>query len=131
VLRDVLGKLEAQGFRGVVKVTSSPGIFCLTGNAADGFVPAAPTLPVGKCDLVGNPFEDSLSGQQRQSLSFANLVAGVRQRTGGAINVVTENVASPRAPAAYPAHSDTLTAGEWNRAASANNRVEYSVEPAS
>ena len=131
VLRDVLSKLEAQGFHGVVKVTSSPGIFCLTGNAADGFVPAAPNLPVSKCDLVGNPFEDSLSGQQRQSLSFANLVAGVRQRTAGAINVVTETAAAPRAPAAYPPHSDTLTAGEWNRAASANNRVEYSVEPAS
>jgi len=72
-----------------------------------------------------------LSGQQRQSLSFANLVAGVRQRTAGAINVVTENVTAPRAPAAYPSHSDTLTAGEWNRAATANNRVEYSVEPAS
>src|SRR5580704_1842847 len=131
VLRDLLGKLEAQGFRGVVKVTSSAGIFCLTGNAADGFAPAAANLPVSKCDLVGNPFEDSLSGQQRQSLSFANLVAGVRQRTGGAINVVTDSAASPRSPAAYPAHSDTLTAGEWNRAASANNRVEYSVEPAS
>ena len=131
VLRDILSKLEAQGFRGVVKVTSSPGIFCLTGNAADGFVPAAPNLPVSKCDVVGNPFEDSLSGQQRQSLSFANLVAGVRQRTAGAINVVTENASAPRAPAAYPPHSDTLTAGEWNRAASANNRVEYSVEPAS
>jgi CheY-like chemotaxis protein len=131
VLRDVLSKLEAQGFRGVVKVTSSPGVFCLSGNAADGFVPAAPGLPVSKCDLVGNPFEDSLSGQQRQSLSFANLVAGVRQRTAGAINVVTENAAAPRSPTAYPAHSDTLTAGEWNRAASANNRVEYSVEPTS
>jgi hypothetical protein len=131
VLRDVLSKLEAQGFRGTVKLTSSPGIFCLTGNAADGFAPAAANLPVSKCDLVGNPFEDSLSGQQRESLSFANLVAGVRQRTAGAINVVTENVASPRAPVAYPPHSDTLTAGEWNRAAFANNRVVYTVEPAS
>jgi CheY-like chemotaxis protein len=131
VLRDVLSKLEAQGFRGVVKVTSSPGIFCLTGNAADGFAPAAANLPVNKCDLVGNPFEDSLSGQQRESLSFANLVAGVRQRTAGAISVVTENAASPHAAVAYPPHSDTLTAGEWNRAASANNRVEYTVEPAS
>jgi CheY-like chemotaxis protein len=131
VLRDVLSKLEAQGFRGVVKVTSSPGIFCLTGNAAEGFAPAAASLPLSKCDLVGNPFEDSLSGQERQSLSFANLVAGVRQRTAGAINVVTEYAASPHAAVAYPPHSDTLTAGEWNRAASANNRVEYSVEPAS
>ena len=131
VLREVLSKLEAQGFRGVVKVTSSPGIFCLTGNAADGFAPAAASLPLSKCDLVGNPFEDSLSGQQRQSLSFANLVAGVRQRTAGAINVVTESAASPRAAVAYPPHSDALTAGEWNRVASANNRVEYSLEPAS
>ncbi len=131
VLRDVLSKLEAQGFRGVVKVTSSPGIFCLTGDVADGFAPAAASLPLSKCDLVGNPFEDSLSGQQRESLSFANLVAGVRQRTAGAINVVTEYAASPHAVVAYPPHSDTLTAGEWNRAASANNRVEYSVEPAS
>jgi hypothetical protein len=55
----------------------------------------------------------------------------VRQRTAGAINVVTEYAASPHAAVPYPAHSDTLTAGEWNRAASANNRVEYSVEPAS
>src|SRR6202020_1123526 len=93
VLRDVLGKLEAQGFRGVVKVTSSAGIFCLAGNAADGFAPAAANVPLSKCDLVGNPFEDSLSGQQRQSLAFANLVAGVRQRTAGAINIVTENAA--------------------------------------
>jgi len=131
VLRDVLSKLEAQGFRGVVKVTSSAGVFCLTGNAADGFAPAVANLLVSKCDLVGNPFEDSLSGQQRESLSFANLVAGVRQRSAGAINVVTENAASPHAAVAYPPHSDTLTAGEWNRAASANNRVEYTVEPAS
>jgi hypothetical protein len=26
--------------------------------------------------------------------------------------------------------SETLTAGEWNRAASANNRVEFALEPA-
>jgi CheY-like chemotaxis protein len=131
VLRDILGKLEAQGFHGVVKVTSSPGIFCLTGNAADGFAPAAPGLLLSKCDLVGNPFEDSLSGQQRQSLSFANLVASVRQRTAGAINVVTENVASAHAVVPYPPHSDALTAGDWNRAAAANNRVDYTLEPAS
>ncbi len=130
VLRDVLAKLEAQGFRGVVKATSSQGVFCLTGNAADGFLPAAPSLLASKCDIVGNPFEDSLSGQQRQSLAFANVVAGVRQRSGGGINVLAENAASPRTATPYPQHSDTLTAGEWNRAASANNRVDFTAEAA-
>jgi hypothetical protein len=31
--------------------------------------------------------------------------------------------------ASYPAISDTLTAGEWNRAAAANNRVEVHWQP--
>ena len=130
VLRDVLAKLEAQNFRGVLKVTSLPGMFCLAGNASDGFAPAAASLPASKCDLVGNPFEESLSGQQRQSIAFANLVAGVRQRTAGAITVAVENSASPRAATPYPARTDALTAGEWNRAAAANNRVEYAAESA-
>ncbi len=130
VLRELLSRLEAQGFRGVVKITSMAGMFCLSGNAADGFAPAAATLLVGKCDLVGNPFEESLSGQQRQSLAFANLIAGVRQRTAGAITVAIENAGSGRPSISYPLRTESLTAGEWNRAAAANNRVEFAAESA-
>jgi CheY-like chemotaxis protein len=128
VLRDLLTKLETQGFRGVVKITSLAGLFCLTGNATDGFTPAGASLPASKCDVVGNPFEESLSGQQRQSLAFANLIAGVRQRTAGAISVSIENAGSGRPISPYPARVDSLTAGEWNRAAAANNRVEFAPE---
>jgi hypothetical protein len=129
VLRDILTKLESQNYHGVVRVSSLPGSFCLTGNAADGFAPASAALPAAKCDLVGNPFEESLTGQQRQSLAFANLVAGVRQRTSGAITVVFDNPTAPRPVMPYPARNDSLTAGEWNRVAAANNRVEFAAEP--
>ena len=129
VLRDLLAKLEAQGFRGVVKLTSLTGMFCLSGNATDGFAPASAVLPANKCDLVGNPFEESLSGQQRESLAFANLVAGVRQHTSGAITVALENGGSSRPSVPYPPRSESLTAGEWNRAAAVNNRVEFAAEP--
>jgi CheY-like chemotaxis protein len=128
-LRDLLSKLEAQGFHGVVKITSVPGLFCLSGNAVDGFAPAGANLPAGKCDLIGNPFEESLSGQQRQSLAFANLVAGIRQRTSGAITVAFENAGASHAATPYPPRNELLTAGEWNRAAAANNRVEFVAEP--
>jgi len=131
MLREVLAKLEAQGFRGVVKVTRAAGLFCLSGNTVEGFAPASATLPASKCDLIGNPFEDSLSGQQHQSLAFANLIAGVRQRTGGAITVAFENSGTSRASTPYPPRNESLTAGEWNRAAAANNRVELVAEPAS
>ena len=128
VLRDLLAKLQAQGFRGVVKITSLSGLYCLAGNATDGFVPAAASSLASKCDVVGNPFEESLSGQQRQSLAFANLIAGVRQRTAGTITVAIENAGSTRPSVPYPARTESLTAGEWNRAAAANNRVEFAPE---
>jgi len=115
----------------VVKITSLAGLFCLSGNAADGFMPAGPSLLASKCDVVGNPFEEALSGQQRQSLAFANLIAGVRQRTAGAITVAIENAGSGRPIMPYPARSESLTAGEWNHAAFVNNRVEFTAEGSS
>jgi CheY-like chemotaxis protein len=129
VLREFLTKLQSQGFHGVVKITSASGLFCLTGNPTDGFAPASAVLPAGKCDLIGNPYEESLTQQQRQSLAFANLLAGVRQRSGGTISVVLENVGSSRPASPYPSRTEALTAGEWNRAAASNNRVEFTAEP--
>jgi hypothetical protein len=129
VLREFLTKLQSQGFHGVVKITSASGLFCLTGNPTDGFGPASAVLPVGKCDLIGNPYEESLPQQQRQSLAFANLLAGVRQRSGGTISVLIENVGSSRPTSPYPPRTEALTAGEWNRAAASNNRVEFTAEP--
>jgi len=129
VLRELLTKLEAQGFHGTVKITSSAGMYCLAGNATDGYAPAASTLPVSRCDLVGNPLDDALSGQQRQSLAFANLVAAARQRTAGAITVALESTGTAHPVTPYPARTEAVTAGEWNKVAAANNRVEFSVEP--
>jgi CheY-like chemotaxis protein len=128
VLRDLLMKLETQNFHGVVKITSSAGLFCLSGNAADGYQLAAPTLLVKGCDLIGNPLDEALSGQQRQSLAFANLVASARQRTAGAIAVALESAGTTHPSTPYPPRTDSLTAGDWNKAAAANNRVEFSVE---
>jgi CheY-like chemotaxis protein len=129
VLRDLLTALEAQGFHGVVKITNMSGSYCLSGNGTDGYAPAAPTLPVNRCDLIGNPFAESLSVQQRQSPAFAALIAGVRQRTSGAITVAIDGEGpGSRTSTPYPARNETVTAGEWNRAAAANNRVEFSAE---
>jgi hypothetical protein len=129
VLRDLLTTLESQGFHGVLKITNLSGIYCLSGNGSDGYALAAAALPVSRCDLIGNPFQESLSGEQRQSLAFANLIADVRQRTSGAITVKLESEGTgARTSTPYPTRSESLTAGDWNRAAAANNRVEFSAE---
>lgn len=128
-LRDMLGQLRANGFRGKVKVATFVGEFCLTGNGIEGYSMATDELPVKRCDLVGNPFEDSLPSAQRQSLAFANLLSSLRQDSGLTVEVAHEG-RRPSVP--YPT-SDQLarvTAGEWNRIAAQNNRVEFATQPA-
>ncbi len=44
------------------------------------------------------------------------------------ITVALESTGTAHPGTPYPARSDTLTAGDWNKAAAANNRVEFSVE---
>jgi CheY-like chemotaxis protein len=127
-LRALLARLKADGFKGVVRVETFVGDFCLAGNAVEGYSLAADDMPARRCDVTGNPFEDGLTGAQRQSLPFANLAASIAQETGGAIRI--EVITAGRRPTVpYPAAAASLTAGEWNRAATRNNRVEFTIEP--
>lgn len=130
-LRKMVAQLRATGFRGKVRIATYVGEFCLVGNGIEGYSMAADDLPVKRCDLVGNPFEDGLSTAQRQSLQFANLVSSVRQDSGDHLRIEVEH--EGRQPAVpYPASGQLarLTAGEWNRIAAQNNRVEFAAHPA-
>jgi CheY-like chemotaxis protein len=128
-LRSVAATAEAQGFKGRIVVEAFVGDFCLSGNADDGFAVAAGDLASSKCDLVGNPFDDSLSPAQRLSVDFANFAATLSQRTGGAVSVELLR-AGRRNPVAYPEQGETSTAGDWNAVAVRNNRVEFHLVPA-
>ena len=127
-LRALATELESQKFKGSIRVESFVGDFCLAGAAGEGLEVARGDLPVARCDLVGNPFEDSLSNAQRQSLEFANFVAMLQRRTDGAIRVEIVN-AGRRQPLAYPAQDEKTTAGTWNVIAAQNNRVEFHLVP--
>jgi hypothetical protein len=128
-LRDMLAQLRASGFRGKVKVATFVGEFCLTGNGIEGYSMATDELPMKRCDLVGNPFEDSLPTAQRQSLAFANLLSSLRQDGGVTVEVAHEG-RQPSVPYPTADQLTSVTAGEWNRIAAQNNRVEFATQPA-
>jgi CheY-like chemotaxis protein len=118
-----LDRLAGQRSAGVVEIKSYPGRFCLVGGAADGYSLAPEETPFAKCDAVGNP-RDGSQPAQHLSLPFANLLSEVRHQTQGSLDVqITAGDASQTA-VPYPQISPGLTAGEWNRAGSANNRIE-------
>jgi CheY-like chemotaxis protein len=127
MIRQLLYRLARQKAAGVVDIRTFAGRFCLVGNALDGYSPAPDETPFSRCDLVGNPSDEALSPAQRTPLALANLTGEIRSSTHGALEaqVSVGDPASVLAP--YPPPSAELTAGEWNRAASANNRVEIRV----
>jgi CheY-like chemotaxis protein len=130
LLRRQLDELLSAGFRGVVTITSFPGRFCLVGNAAEGYAPAAAEVAVDKCDLLGNPFDEALAPAQREPLALANLIGAIRQRSAGALEIRLAAGAESVRASAYPAAAPALKAGEWNRAAENNNRLEIRIKPA-
>jgi CheY-like chemotaxis protein len=122
----LLYRLARQKVTGVVDIRTFAGRFCLVGNGLDGYSLAPEEMPFSKCDVVGNPSDDALSSTQRTPLALANLIGDIRSSTHGALQVqVAAGDASVLVP--YPPVVSELTAGDWNRAASANNRVEIRV----
>ncbi|HWG76392.1 MAG TPA: response regulator [Steroidobacteraceae bacterium] len=118
----VLARLTAAHFHGVVQIRSIPGRYCLVSGPSGAMVPAADSMLFDKCERVGNPHDDDDAGEGRQSVAFADMLSTARASAGYEIQVSAaeaDDVARP-----YPAISDALTAGDWNRAAAANNRVE-------
>jgi CheY-like chemotaxis protein len=128
-LRELISDLKARGFKGKINVETHTGEFCLTGNGFEGYSLANDDLAFKRCDLVGNPFDESMTAPQRQSLGFANLLSSLRGPSFDFVSVqVHHRGRQPVVP--YPDDDqERLTAGEWNRAAIQNNRVDFILEP--
>jgi hypothetical protein len=127
VIRRLLDRLVADNVSGLVQIRAFAGRFCLKGDPVNGYSMAPGKTPFTQCDVVGNPADDALPPAQRMPLALANLIGGIRDSTHGALDVETSvgDPATLRTP--YPPVTDELTAGEWNRAGKANNRVEILV----
>ena len=127
LVKQLLDRLAKENHHAVVDIKSFAGRFCLVGNANDGYSMAPDETPFAKCDLVGNPSDDALSPAQRTPLPFANLIGAVRNSSHGLIDVQVSTGDATVTIAQYPTVSSGVTAGEWNRAGGANNRVEIRV----
>ena len=126
-VRQLAYRLAKENATGVVDVKTFAARFCLVGNSVDGFSLAPDETLFAKCDLVGNPADDALSPAQHTPVALANIAGVIRHSTHGTLQVQS-SVGNPASVAvSYPPLSTDLTAGEWNRAASANNRVEIRV----
>jgi len=123
VIRGVLRQLAGTNYRGTVDIRTFPGRFCVVGNATEGFSLAPEETSYSRCEAVANP-RDEGRDTPNVPLDLANLIGATRTATQGAINVQVSSGDPAATLVAYPNTSESPTAGEWNRAAAANNRIE-------
>jgi CheY-like chemotaxis protein len=121
-----LEQLLARNFHGRVQIESFNGRFCLSG-AGDATALADPDLPQSRCDGLGQPV--SVTGTSRESVAFANMLSAIKARAHGRISFSIEAGSPMELAVNYPPLSEKLTAGDWNQAASKNNRVELHWYP--
>lgn len=128
-LRELLMRLTGLGFRGIVRLESHLGEFCLVTDGHGELRLAEPEMDVSRCEIIGHPLDDSVSVSDRQSLAFANFLA-----TSPLVNesgILVQLVAHDRRDSIrrYPYPANLRTAGQWNRVAELNNRVQYDLVP--
>jgi hypothetical protein len=123
----LLDRLARQNVAGFVDIRTYPGRFCLLGSAVDGYSLAPEETAFSKCDLIGNPADEALTSAQRTPLALANQIADILNLTHGALQVEVAPGEAASVLVPYPQVTGALTAGEWNRAGSANNRIEIRV----
>lgn len=128
-LRELLGRLAAIGFTGTVRLDAHLGEFCLVDDANGRYRLADPDTPILDCTLVGHPLGGSSSLSERQSLAFANFLASSPLVNDSGIEVELIGRGTRDSVRKYPYSPGLRTAGDWNRVAELNNRVEFTLIP--
>ena len=126
-LRELLWRLSNAEFSGTVRVEAHLGEFCLVSDSTGAYRLADSDAPLAACAFLGHPLDNSNLLSDRQTPGFERFLAESPLIEGAGIElelIARQRVDSvPRVP--YPV--EPVTAGEWNRIAAENNRVEFSL----
>lgn len=122
-LEVLLRRLADADFQGTVTLTAHFGTFCLVRDDAGALIPAPGDLPATDCELIGHPLQDAMSVESLQSLAFAATLTYL----AAAYDRISVTVLAESNPAGTRIPSGAERAGDWNRRASADNRVSVTL----
>ena len=129
LLNELISRLTAIDFKGAVRLKVSVGDFCLIKNEMGDYKVPSDDMPIQNCQTLGLTPEQSMAQSTRQSFGFSRFLSGAPYNSGKInIDVVIDSREKPLYK--YPILYSVKTAGEWNRVARLNNRVEIVIIPA-
>lgn len=128
-LDGLIAQLRAIGFSGVVQIDTHVGEFCQVADGLGGYMMAPADLALLDCDRLGMDAEEALQLSAKQSIRFANYIAALQSDPANPISVQINALGISAPLAAYPPGLAGVAAGDWNRVARENNRVQVALLP--
>ncbi len=128
-LRRAIEYAADAGLGGRLSLRVHVGRFCMTYGLDGAAELAQPASLVTQCEQLGWLPSDAFALGRRQTLAFASIVMGAQSGTNIRVETASAGDEEPVVP--YPAVTAELTAGEWNRVAAANHRIDvrFVLEP--
>jgi len=129
LVSELSSHLAALNFRGLIRVESHVGDFCMSLVTPEGYVPAPPDMDAAECDQIGFAPDAAYELGLRRSVAFANFVSLSDERAGGRIRYEIVSLGNSDPLLAYPVTPNGVLASEWNEIAASNHRVVVSLYP--
>lgn len=129
VLEELVSAAELVGFSGVVTLTSHVGQFCLQSEGGRYVVPGD-DLPISACAKIGDSNDEVQEHGLARSGPFRQFVAQINTDRRSDLRIELQTVGAEQPLIAYPPEQEVRHAGDWNRIAALNNRVEITLRPA-
>ncbi len=120
--------LNGVEFAGEVIIETHAGEYCLS-LTPEGYALAPPAMPASGCELRSLSQQEAMDMSSRQSVAMRDLLFSEEIASGGRLrfSVAPRGTSSPLQN--YPLAAAGVTAGEWNRIAGVNNRIQITLLP--
>ncbi|RZV37136.1 MAG: response regulator [Chromatiales bacterium] len=129
MITELSSHLAALNFRGLIRIESHVGDFCMALVTPGGYEPAPPDMAAAECDQIGFAPNAAYELGLRRSVAFANFISLSDERAGGRIRYEIVSLGNSNPLLAYPVTPNGLLASEWNDIAASNHRVVVSLYP--
>jgi CheY-like chemotaxis protein len=123
-LSDLVQQLTKAGFQGVINLQAHYGNFCLSRNETGSLILAKDHMPYSECLFSNKTDDKGFTQVSYQTIGFANFINSYSAEEGGPVEIFVEADAQDEPVVPYPEPYSVKTAGEWNRVAAQNQRIQ-------
>jgi CheY-like chemotaxis protein len=128
-LSELVQQLNEAGFQGAISLQAYYGDFCLTRGETGIMTLANDQMSSSECVFSSHLDDSGFSKSSYQTIGFANFINSLAAEEGSPIEIFVEPDAVDDPLVAYPERYSVKTAGEWNRVAVQNQRIQVSLFP--